>query len=555
MIDARRGPWGMTFLAAGLACMATILFAFMFRQPASMVGAISRVEASRAAWEEIEDRFMQLLNSDADGSGRGAVAGLLNRVHAVAEGRADAGKSFDDSISYVAADSTNLVSRIAYALLQDMKNEASTVAASGPAGGSADAMTRFLAMREIVEGASAVNRAAIYNASLFDAWRSSLDGYFARPDVAASLAMQTRYFMRGDLRIGCWTVLPLLSGRLMSLASELRAAGFAAEADACGRWVARCMLGVLRTERDAPTRLLAADLMARAAVSADAKVIRDSAGRFRRDFHLAADRASIDFCDQGYVSAKSVAPSEFRTAALLLIGSVSLALIGAGAAAAFLITITVLPFFAFWRWRQGTAIPHVHAAEQAPRKSNRMDGLIAVALSMVASGILTYRLATDRFYSESIGIYLAILLTGAGSAIALAVGSLHGKGRMLTAMPTVAFILLLLLPVSVHAWSSRVLGLTLGSEFVALTIVVGLVATAAILAGIPLRSIARGSATVWLVGMVLANVVFLAHGAADRKYSTAAAAGYLDEVAARLGADWEQTYFKEAIERYDVTAP
>ncbi|MBK8267754.1 MAG: hypothetical protein IPK83_05390 [Planctomycetes bacterium] len=284
-------------------------------------------------------------------------------------------------------------------------------------------------------------------------------------------------------------------------------------------------------------------------------MIRNSAERFRRDFHLAADRASIDSCDQGYVSAKSVAPGEFRTAAALLIGSVSLALIGAGAAAAFLITIMVLPFVAFWRWRRGTTISHVHAVELAPKKSGRMEWVVAASLSIAACGILTYRLATDRFYSESIGVYLAILLAGAGSAIALAVGSLHGKGRLLTAMPILAFVLLLLLPVSVHAWSARFLSLTLGSEFVALTIVVGLVATAAILAGIPLKSIARGSAMVWLVGMVLANVVFLAHGAADKKYSTAAAAGYLDEVAARLGANWEQTYFKEAIERYDVTAP
>ncbi len=509
-----------------------------------MVGAFMRAEYETVDFDEIGRRFRSLLAKDDSDARRVAVNSLLGLVLSVHLEGADAALVVQDAIRHVAVDQDNLISRLAYAVLIDMQPFSKT-------GQGQDALARFEAMRENVDGSPEVCRAEIYVHTVFTAWQRALDGRFQRPDVAASLGWQSRVFMRGDLRIGPWTALPILSDRIFALRDELRHANLEKEAARCEDWLATSAIGILKTEADAPTRLLAADLLARAAPS-DRK-IRDGASRFRDDYLAAAERADVDFCIGGAVNARSVAPSEYRSAVSWLAATGALAAVGVGAAGTLVLTGLLMAIVALVRLRRGrdTQSPAQAAASRAPWTA----WIIPAGMVALMAAVFTWRFVRDQQGSESGLILVALLLAGAGGAIAVLTAAMQSGdvriGRAASIAVVAVFAFVLALPVTAHAHAARFLYMYLGSELLLLPLLVGIIATVAILSGAPLRSIASGGIATWLIATLLAITVYQIHVVADRRYQTAAVAGHADEVAARLGADWPTRYFADAFARYD----
>ena len=507
-----------------------------------MIGAFIRAEYETVDFEEIGRRFRSLLAKDDSDARRVAVNSLLGLVLSVQSEGADAALAAQDAVRHVAVDQDNLVSRLAYAVLADLQ------VATGQ---SPDALARFESMRENVDGKPEVRRAEIYVHTVFTAWQRALDGRFQRPDVAASLGWQSRVFMRGDLRIGPWTALPVMADRILALRDELRRANLENEAARCEDWLASCAIGILKTESDAPTRLLAAELLATAAES-DPK-IRAGAVRFRTDYIATAERADVDFCIGGAVNARSIAPSEYRAAVSWLTAAGSLAATGIGAAVTLVLTWLLMPIVALVRLRRGgemNSSPQTSASRAAWTAWTISSGVVALV-----AAVFTWRFARDQQGSESGLVLAALLLAGAGGAISVLAAALRSGdsriGKAASIAAAAIFALALAMPISTQSHAARFLFMNLGSEWLLLPVVVGIIATAAILCGASLRSIASGAIATWLIAMLLATVAYQIHGAADRRYQTAAVAGHADEIAARLGADWQTRYFADALARYD----
>lgn len=524
-----------------------------------MIGAITREESRKTNWRVVGETFGSRARREPNGRRRGAVIELLELVDKVRNGNLSADAALTAAIDQVAADRENLVSRVLYAVIQDGRTfedaaiapGSATTATSSAASGSSDPARRFEAMREVVEGPSPVTRAELYTHSLFRCWQQSLEGFFTRPDVRASIGWQSQRFMREELRHWQWTTLPIVARRLQSLAADLRVAGQETEAAACERWLALCAIGILKTETDAPTRLLAADILAMS-ISDPRSPVRAGAEKFRRDFHDAAALAPVDPCSQSFTGAHSMAPSEYGTATMRLFASIAAGTMALGAGIFLIVLLALLPVVAIVRLRRGTA--EVSRGEMANHRRWTAPAAAAAVVGFSVA-VITTRFHLDQYYSLSSVIYLSIVLGGAGAAGAVLISVMRRPAFPIGLGLVALFVALLAMPISVHAWTARFFGLSLGSELVAAAIVAGVVGTAAILGGASLRSLASAAAKIWLVGIVLSLVLYQFHAAADRKYQVAAAAGYADEVAVRLGADWQQKYFAEAFARYDLPSP
>lgn len=532
-------------------------------RPDAIIAALaqSETQSAEANPRPLEEAFWERLRSDPKGPNRAALSSLINTFNRVDLGEQEPASVLNQAAAFVAADLENLTARIAFAVLNDRAILAERTDGNEPVGPS----RRFASMREIIEGPTPSRRAELYSASVFDTWAAALEGKFIRADVTASLRWQMRRIVHADPRLGTWRALPKLIGTLIELANELRAADRDADASLCDQWAAACAWGVLDTERDAPTRLLAADLLAEA-TRQSATQISQGARKFRNDFVERAEAADIDFCNQGWTAARSVAPDEYRTSITLFFAALTAVTIAVGAAATFVTAILLLPF-AFWirsrRRRANAALADpsepISAEPAAAGTSQRGMVLTLFGLTAAYIAVVSLRLRFDQFYSITAFIDLAIVTLGAGAATALAgAAAAHPFsriGRATSLYLAAAFALLCALPVAAHAWIGRFFGLALLSDLVFFPFVVGVVASAAILINASLRRIARSGAVTWLLAAAIGLLLYYTHTAADRTYQTVAVAAYPDEITARLGPDWLQTYFAEAAARYPVNKP
>lgn len=556
----------------------------MIRKPTSMVGAMSRVEEASLAKPgggdyraEIKREYIESLKSQPDEVNRRiAVDYLLRWVYAI-DVRGES-KSRGEQIgqSYFQTDPDNLIVRLAYATLLDAKNGerpppdfGELNSTSRPAdvdelrGAAMSAPDRYRAMREIMDGTPAAND-TLYNSSLIQVWTSVVRGYVERPDVAATIGLRPpsdtlREYRVGPVDVQC-EVLPLIERRIEALASALESEGHDAEAAECRGWMARTCLGLLLSESHIPTKFYCADVVARFSRKS-APTVAESLVELRRDYQREAEKGPVDYCDQRYTMNFSVAPVEYERALGFLGASVAAWVAAAGAAAALVATLIVGPVaigIRRWRKRATAATPSVLGGAFL-RRSPAFTIVAPVVPVAVVAAVLLVRIIVDQYFSIPGAITLLLLAAALGASISIWLGAVRTTpnklGQMATAIVMAGFVMAMFLPMSSLAWFGRSYAIAVGSEWLLLPLFVALVSTGAVVCGASIRTLISSTAITWCVLSCFALVLYIVHFGFDRQYQSAAVAGHADEIAARLGADWQKQYLSGAIEYYHPPRP
>ncbi|MFQ5430504.1 MAG: hypothetical protein ACE5E1_09365 [Phycisphaerae bacterium] len=572
--------WIKTVSAVALASLLSAILYHQLSDPAGMLGAMLATETSKLDWDAPERDLAAALRQDETTPKRIAVDHLLRWLNAVQRGSASVDRALSNGQTYVAADTENLIARLAFATLVDIQSAAEPGAAPSP-------RERFDSYRRILETPAAPATATLYNDSVIRRWHEILGYYVDRPDVAAAVARTGRYVSIEGYWVGPvkshFEALPRIQHRLKALAEDLRAAGLPKEAATCLEWINRGLAGLIRSERDAGTRLLCAELMARGMDPKSETARRLDA--FRRAFHRAAAAAPIDLADRVLTGRPSVAPAEYRRASTLLAAVLVLVFVALGGALVLLIAALLAPWMRLIRTpvtpapdgdkpgRGSGTRPTKESDSDLPRGKRParrlrdrqwaavcLFGLVPMLL--VEASVLV-QFSRHGLYAESWGVAVALLtvVVGALSAIALAAvtaprDSNRGRGGMI---PLVLLLLVVavvpVLPVSLVTRTYRSLDLSVGALTVLVPLAIGLILTAALLSRARLRRIAAAAALVWCLHVAIAVALYQVHRAADRRYQAAAARNHLDVVAARLGPDGLDQYLGPILSIADPARP
>jgi hypothetical protein len=499
-----------------------------------------------ATWQDVLAARDAALRAHPKVQAHFALKKLLSLLVEVGRGRQTGAQVLATAQREAAADQDNLLARLAHAVLADLiSNPPATQPATQPNPAEPDVLGRFEALRRIVETPGSTDRATLYNADFTIAWHDVLKRYIKCPDVAASLAAATPHY----LITNHYAALPIIQHRLADLAAKLREAGHQQAADRCVQWIARCALGLMQSEENSGTLLLCADLLIRSvdAGSPAAAALR----RFRDDFHSAVGASPIDICDQSFSPVPAIRPSMYRRAFYSLAAAGAIGLLSLGGAAMSLAACLA------------ALIGRIGFRRSAPQSSDRRRTTyaslaVAAAVAVFISILIAYRLDRHGIYSQAwvFVVVLSVLATGAVMAVVLASFACDTASRVARyrVAATIVLASLPILPVCASpasvTWISRALDLAVGTVWV-----LGpglLMVVIAALAASPARwkTIAASAAFLWFVNAVLALAVLQYHRAADRRYQQGVAAGRLDEVPARLGADWPERYLQPALEVY-----
>jgi hypothetical protein len=544
----------------------------------SMLAAMRRVEHLRldddtrrqaygpVTWDDIWRTRDAAIRRLPEQEAHFATRRVLDLLSEAASGVFDWPTGVQKAADEVVKDADNLAARLAYAVLLDMYTVEHSSDSTAP-------QRRAYAIREIVDGEPRAAGSTFHNAGFLQMWIKVLDGFFERPDVAASLAPERRH---GEIRQH-HTVLPLVCDHVLELRSKLIELGAAEDAEACTRWLVECLAGLMLSETDADTRLLCAELIARAA-PVDSKVARDMHA-LRRAYHDAARRAPIDLCDQAFTSSPSIAPDEYRRALWLLVACLSAAAVAVGAAVSLLALCLIAPIVARF-------VPN-----RTPSLPITRPWLTRLALAIVPAGlcIAAISIQVDRngLYAQSWAILLGLTAVSIGMVTTILLASfctVRGKGSkpvsalseqsrnpsptpgrdgaprqgvkrfppMAACFVAALFIALPFVPPALLTRVYRGLDLAVGALWIVIPVAIGLIAFAKHSAPARWGTFAATAALVSCLNACLAVGLCFCHSAADERYQQAAVKGYADEVAARLGSDWQAVYLDELLRTYEV---
>jgi hypothetical protein len=561
------------FFTAALAALASaVVFLWLFN-PLSMLGAATRSEfetlGQRSArktggvllqeglsWGDLIAAANTEFRNNPERAAQGAVSRLLHILRDVDRGYRIAPDALPDAQAEAGADAGNLVARLAVATLVDISNAPTTLPGEvGPA-----AMKRYEAVGAVIEDGEPAAIATLHNDELTKTWYGVVKRFVKRPQVAASLAVCFPH----DRTEVQFETLSVIQERLLGLAEELRKAGQNEEADRCIRWIAQLMIGLMKADMDAGTRLLCADLLARSLK--DRPAVAEPLARMRQDFHAAASAAPIDICDQSFSQIPSVAPGEYRQAmgSLLFIGV--LVAMGAGAAVAFV--------FSFVAAGMARLIRPAGAAIEGEAKLRRTVRMISSLIpSLILGGFFVGWFEKYGMFSELWGCVVAASLLAGGviCAVVSAGWMTERRGRdqssvgppwptgtrrnLLPVIPGVLAALPVLLPPPVIAWLAREVELRVSIGWVLLPGLCLLVAVAMVGSPARWRTIAVAAAMAWCVNLTAALLVLPYHQIADVRYQKAVVSGRFDEITARLGADWEDKYLKPVKDAFALDRP
>jgi hypothetical protein len=538
-------------LTAALAAMVTALVMAQAFSARSMLSAILRTEASNLPWNGPVSRLRAALQKDPRIVNRVAVDQLMKWLNAAVRGSRSVDQAVSTGSQFFRSDSQNLVARLSQATLLDLQvtsNDAATP----------DALHRFEQFREVIDGPSPSTRTTLYNTELTKLWRGVLEEHFTRPDVAASQAGYVPYVEIGDSSVGPISIhfaaLPHIQHRLCGLADELRAQGRQDAADTCLRWIADLSLGLTDAETDVGTRLLGADLLARACRAmppSDSPYAPAQAAkqleRLRTDFHARARAAPVDVCDQAFTSRRAINPEAYRAAFHRLLFAGMLALFALGAAALFFTALLGMAIKAALR-----------RAEGQPPSEKRLPiyvkPVIALLPSFAVALLAVANVSEHGPYSSGWGLMTAVAAITAGALVAIVAAGVTTKQAaprarlrlVITALVALAAILVIAVPSPITTRGHRWLDLAVGATWVFVFLAVALVLAAVLLSSLRLRTIAAAAALVWCSSIAGALVGYQFHAQADRRYQQAVVAGRLDEITARLGPDWKDKYLTPA---------
>jgi len=330
------------------------------------------------------------------------------------------------------------------------------------------------------------------------------------------------------------------------------------------------------------------------------------------DFHRAVVTAPPDVADQSFTARPSLAPTAYRKAFYSLATACLWFILGAGATAVLLLVglaaILGLLYRAIAARRRGSLdkspkAPADRAAQSSQGASPDRGASIrrGAAPSNSAAGSTGEDAARKRGRLSSVAaaaaaFAIAFLGLPAGLAVYLDVFGLYSLAWALVAGSAVLVVGALLVVVQASSWRTRfdaksadaappsrrrwvvalLFLLTIAACFVPprtiarwarplelaelLPWVIGLCALACTILAIAvapasLRRIAASAARTWFLAVALALVALVYHRSADRQYEQVVTRCQFDEVAARLGPDWQDRYLRAAFDACDVSKP
>jgi hypothetical protein len=547
-----------------LAALATIASAVLFaqiRNPEGMLAAASRSEYNalaearkggpqRSDGATLDDLLAArgtAFHSHPQAAAHSALARLLALLVEADAGRQDLGQAATDAQQDAAEDPDNLIARLAEATIADM-------AGTEQADRGARALTaaeRFDAIRAIVDAQTPARQATLYNGELTMAWYDVVKRFIKRPDVAITTAATLPHYEITDQ----YAALPMIQQRLASLADDLRKAGQTDSADRCIRWIARLSLGLIEADPDAGTRLLCADLLARS-LDEQSPVAR-SLRKFQNDFTSAAAASPIDICDQAWSPTPAVVPTAYKWAFYSLVFASALGLVALGGAILFALSCFAAAAAAIIR--RGKPMED-SLAKQRPIHIR----LIGAALPplVMASWLIAY-LNGYGIHSQLWGLIAGICAVFTGALLAVALSNLYETSDRTTVRRRVAVVialavlglLLAVFPPPVVTRACRHIEFAVGLRYVLLPGLLGMMIAAIVVSPARFRAIVSTAALIWCLNACIALAALQIHHLADAHYQRAVVAAKLDEVPARLGADWKAKYIKPALDAYDITKP
>ncbi len=451
-------------------------------------------------------------------------------------------------------DPDNLVSRLACAVITDLGNQAATPAP--------DPAARVATIRPIIAGSAPAIAATLHNNEIAAAWLAILEKNISRRDVAVNAVA---YFDHVDIR-NHFEALPILQRRLATLADDLDSAHRSADADFCRRSAAGMFLGLLRAELDFATRLLCAELLARTVEKSDPDSAR-AARRLRDDFHARAAEAPPDLTDP---SRSPVAlPQAYRLALGSLAFSGALALCALGSAGA----IAAAPFAALGRLlRRKSAASLLGTA--SPRRSPRILALLSLLTApVILAALAAFNVAADGIHAESWLLALMSALLAAGALLTVAqwsttvpgcerspAASAGSKSRT-AALCRSPLLFAILAAAAVLFLPRQTTALLRSVDALVPTVLLLPCAIAALVVAFvthsskPLRAIIRTAALAWCVNMAAALLSLQVHRLLDRAYQHHVVAARMDELAVRLGDNWQADYLAVVLPAYDAPIP
>ncbi|MBI5762022.1 MAG: hypothetical protein HZA51_00705 [Planctomycetes bacterium] len=525
-----------TILLTALALVASAVFFWQITRPTSFLSAIMQVEYSRLlptekgkpradggpTWETVYQQYQERLRKEPVTQRHFAVSDLLDAVVEVERGRRPAGEAVGKMQSRLAVDQDNVISRLAYGALVD----------AGAAGKSAT--ERFEEWRRIVEQPGPAKVSALYNKEYDDVFLDVLSGYIKRLDVRANLVKCMDHFLVHDH----YAALPMIQARLARLADELSAAGKRSEAETCRRWVVRACLGLMEYEPDAGTRLLCADLAGRCLPSDDP--LRAVLLKGTTDFKQIASNCPVDLTS--LQRAPVVRSDLYRHALDCLFVAGAYAMQGVGCC---IVALIACMFALFARltpkktlaqpWDQYPPLPRWQRALWLPF-------LFIGQTLMFAPG------HAKAVFSETATYFWLLSVSAATMSIVFFASGiwnerpeLRGRRWFIGFLFSVGY-LSVFSPASWIAPILRPIEIYLGGlmTIAALVLVTTLIAISYRAA--PLAWILRVASAMGLACMCCALVSLSVLASADVGWQTSATSARSDEIAARLGADWQQRY-------------
>ncbi len=534
--------------ATALAIMAGAVVFSRLADDGSMLSAIRRVEQLRideSQRSEIERARDAAIRRVPDRDAYFATRDLLNLLSDAASGTLDWQTGVQKAEEDVAKDADNLVARLAYAVLLDMYKVEWT-------SGSVTPQQRAQGIRQVADTTPPAAASTFHHVGLLQAWNGVLGDFYERPDVAAS----------SGSRLWNHETLLLVCGHVLELRSLLSERGATKDAGACRRWLVECLGGLMLSETDAETRLLCADLIARTA-GAESNVGRDMLA-MRRAYREAALSAPIDLCDQAFTPSRSVAPVEYRRAMWLLAACLCAAAVAVGGMVCLLAVGIAAPTVVRFARRRRLPLP----------VARPWWARLTLAIAPAGLGVAAVAVQVDRhgLFAANWGVLLGVVMVSLGILTTILLASFctsppptHKKdgasdrvessrrlGPLVPYIVMAMFVAIPLLPPTFLTRVYRNLDLTVGGLWVVMPIAAVLILVAKRWAPARLGTLAATAALVSCLYACLAVGLCLWHSAADEDYQQAAVRGHADEVAARLGADWQSKYLAELVRVYDV---
>ncbi len=539
----------ITILGAIAAALASVALLVLTLRPSGMAAAMLHSEfrkvdaATRArarsqpTWNTIFADYDRQVSSGREAECRAALATLLDLLDRVRRSAVDPADATKTASQQLERDADNRLSRLVYACIQDQLS-----LQQANADMAAFDVQRFQAMSDIMDAPPAAADSTLYTTARLRF--GALQRHFHRPDVAASIAAA---YPRIEVTQHIEN-LPHLARRISRLADSLNALERPAEATRCRDWFVRTMLELVRNEASAETRLLCADLAVRMLPpdAPAAKALND----FSAAYHRAADAAGEDLCGQANTKGPTPAPDHFHAAIMLLAAAGALSAAAFGGAMALILAVVATPVALL----RGGSKP---LGPPSPLPTRLHALLLAAAPTALAGAAVLARFHWHLAFSGLWLTAMTVLLIAAGLLTSLALAhatpasTTTSRRRWLIPLALVA--LFAALALAIHPYHfTRALRMLPYAEVIVLTLAIGLFGTLAIATRPSLRRLARAGLVVWCVNLALAATIYVAHHVADRIYQPVAAAGYLDEVTARLGPDWQQQYLGAAFAAYDM---